>query len=201
MKKIITIMVAILFSSSFAQAEQGKFRFGAEAGYAWVDIGAEDTAAYIARISGSTVSYSYDKADLAGRVYVQYGINKEFSAELGYLKTASLDATYTISGASATESYEATGFDLAAIYQADNGFYGKAGIHDTEIDGSATVTISGVGYASANATASGTGFLIGAGYEGKIDEKMSLTAGVTYYYSLAGLSGADATFVSVGLRF
>jgi hypothetical protein len=189
----------MLFSFSIAQAEQGKLRFGAELGYAWVDIGAEENARAIAA-AGATVSYTYDKADLAGRLYAQYGLTKEISAEIGYLKTASLDATYRIAGASATESYDASGFDLAGVYQADNGFYGKAGVHSTEVDGKRNILIGSTTYALSG-NASGTGFLAGAGYEGKINNDMSWTAGVTYYDSLGGLSGADATFVSVGLRY
>jgi hypothetical protein len=201
MKKIITIMVAILFSSSVAQAEQGKFRFGAEAGYAWADMGAEENAQALANAVGATVTYSYDKADLMGRVYGQYGINKNLSAEIGYFKSASLDARYTVSGVTVNETYDVNGFDLSGVYQDDSGFYGKAGVHKSEINGDLSVTVSGTRYNIASASQDGTGFLVGVGYEGKIDEKMSWTAGVTYYDSIGGLSGADATFASVGLRF
>ena len=135
-----------------------------------------------------------------GRIYGQYGINKTLSAEVGYFKSSTLDATYTISGASAKESYDVSGFDLSAVYQADGGIYGKAGIHNSEINGAASVTIGGTTYA-AGATASGTGFLVGGGYEGKIDSNMSWTVGITYYDSVGGVSGSDVTFVAAGLRF
>ena len=173
---------------------------GVEAGYGFADLGAQETAQELANLSGSTVTYTYDKADVMGRIYGQYGINKTLSAEVGYFKSSTLDATYTISGASAKESYDVSGFDLSAVYQADGGIYGKAGIHNSEINGAASVTIGGTTYA-AGATASGTGFLVGGGYEGKIDSNMSWTVGITYYDSVGGVSGSDVTFVAAGLRF
>jgi hypothetical protein len=200
MKKLITIIAMLFITFSLAQAEEGKFRMGVEAGYGFADLGAQETAQELANLSGSTVTYTYDKADVMGRIYGQYGINKTLSAEVGYFKSSTLDATYTISGASAKESYDVSGFDLSAVYQADGGIYGKAGIHNSEINGAASVTIGGTTYA-AGATASGTGFLVGGGYEGKIDSNMSWTVGITYYDSVGGVSGSDVTFVAAGLRF
>ena len=199
-KLIIGIFALVLFQSQSLKAEEGKFRIGVEAGYAYADLGADKTAQELANLAGTTVTYTYDKADLMGRIYGQYGINETLSAEVGYFNSAPLDATYTISGASAKESYDVSGFDLSAVYQADGGIYGKAGIHNSEINGAASVTIGGTTYA-AGATASGTGFLVGGGYEGKIDSNMSWTVGITYYDSVGGVSGSDVTFVAAGLRF
>ena len=195
LKLLPLIFFLLAFNSGIAQSEEGKFRFGVEVGYGFADLGADETAKELATLSGSTVTYTYDKADLMGRIYGQYGISKNISAELGYFKSASLDATYTISGASATESYDIAGFDLSAVYHSDQGFYGKAGVHDSEINGNASVTIGGTTYA-AGATASGNGFLLWAGYEWE-----SYTFGITYYDSVGGVSGSDVTFASIGYRF
>ena len=193
--KALPLVLSLLVFSGIAQSEEGKFRFGVEVWYGFADLGADETAKELATLSGSTVTYTYDKADLMGRIYGQYGISKNISAELGYFKSASLDATYTISGASATESYDIAGFDLSAVYHSDQGFYGKAGVHYSEINGNASVTIGGTTYA-AGATASGNGFLLGAGYEWE-----SYTFGITYYDSVGGVSGSDVTFASIGYRF
>jgi hypothetical protein len=200
-KLIIGIFALVLFQSQSLKAEEGKFRIGVEAGYAYADLGADKTAQELANLAGTTVAYTYDKADLMGRIYGQYGINETLSAEVGYFNSAPLDATYTISGASAKESYEFAGFDLSAVYQADSGIYGKAGIHSSKIDGAASLAIGGTTYNLGSSTDTGTGFLVGAGYEVKIDSDMSWTIGVSYYDSAGGVSGADVTFISAGLKF
>lgn len=199
-KNLFIVVFFVFATSGLANSEEGKFRIGIEAGYGFADLGAPETAQELANLSGSTVTYTYDKADLMGRIYGQYGINKNISAEIGYFKSDTLDATYTISGASAKESYDVSGFDLAAVYQGNEGFYVKAGIHNSEINGAASVTIGGTTYA-AGATASGTGFLVGAGYEWKLQDNMSATLGVTYYDSIGGVTDADVTLVSAGVRF
>ena len=50
-----------------------------------------------------------------GRIFSDYAFSPEISAEVGYFFTGSLYATYTISGASATESYDAMGIDAAVV--------------------------------------------------------------------------------------
>ena len=75
-KLIIGIFALVLFQSQSLKAEEGKFRIGVEAGYAYADLGADKTAQELANLAGTTVTYTYDKADLMGRIYGQYGINE-----------------------------------------------------------------------------------------------------------------------------
>lgn len=201
MKKILTILTIIALTTFGAKAEEGKFRFGVEGGYGFADIGADETAAEIASVAGTT-TYTYDKADLMGRLFVQYGITSETSVELGYFRSAALDATYTVSGASATESYTAQGFDISGVYKpSDEGFFGKAGVHRSTLDGASTITIGGTTYNLAAATETGTSWLAGAGYEGNLQDGMKWRAGVTHYNAIGNVSGADVTFVYAGIIF
>lgn len=195
-------MLSILILSTFsANAEQGKLGFGVEGGYGFADIGADKTAAEIASVAGTT-TYTYDKADLMGRLFVDYGLSQNINVELGYFRSAALDATYTVSGASATESYTVNGFDVSGVFKpSDEGFFGKAGVHRSTLDGSATVTINGVGYATATASQTGTNFLVGAGYEGSLQDNMKWRVGVTYYNDVGDVSGADVTLVYAGIKF
>jgi hypothetical protein len=201
-KKIIALMISLIAIPTFAQSKEGKFSFGVDAGLAKADIGAEESARELSRLSGRAVSYSYEQSTLTGRVYVDYGINKDFSVELGYFRSASLDANYRSGADTAKESVTTKGYDLAAVYKPkEQGYFGKAGIHKSELDGQASITIAGLGTFTGSGSEKGNGWLVGAGYEGKIDDNMSWRAGITYYDSLGGLSSGDATFLYVGLKF
>ena len=198
--KITAILLAVFFMPAVSMA-QTKAGFGVEAGYAWVDTRAEENAQYIANISGRTTTVTYDEADLAGRIYGYYNFNNQFGIQVGYFKTASLDQTHTNNSLSATASYDATGVDLAGVFKPNNsGFYGKAGIHQSKVNGAASVTIGGDTVAL-SASDSGSGYLVGIGFESPVDKNMSWTVGITYYDSLGGLDQADATFVNIGLKF
>ena len=76
--------------------------------------------------------------------------------EEAYIGTSSVDAKYTISGSSATESYDVYGFDISGVVKDPSGFFGKAGIHSATMDGAATLTIGGTAY-TVTAEAKGTG--------------------------------------------
>jgi len=199
--KTITLLLLSLLLIPSISAAQTKSGFGIEGGYAWVDTKAEENAQTIANLSGRTTTVTYDKADIAGRIYGYYDINNQFGLQIGYFKTASLDQTHTNSAGSATISYDATGVDLAGVFKPNNsGFFGKVGVHQSKVNGAASATIGGTSY-RLSAADSGHGFLAGIGFESPIDKNMAWTFGVTYYDNLGGLSDANATFVSVGLKF
>ena len=50
MKKLITIIAMLFITFSLAQAEEGKFRMGVEAGYGFADLGAQETAQELANL-------------------------------------------------------------------------------------------------------------------------------------------------------
>lgn len=195
MKKFI-ILICLLIPSSLL-AKEGESHFGIDFGYGFLDIGADQTAQNIANLSGSTVTYTADEATWVGRGYYDYGITDNFYGEIGYFFSGELNAKYNLSGASATEAYSANGIDFAAgIRDDESGLFFKVGGHSSEVDGKASITISGTTYA-ANAAASGTGFLIGGG----IDFKDNSRFGYTYYSNLGGLTDADVGLIYYGYRF
>ena len=195
MKKIffvVSLSFIALFNISSSYAEN--LRFGAEGGITWADMRAEETAQTLANLSGSTVTYTYDEATWMGRVFADYELSTEMSLEVGFFFTGSLDAKYTISGSSATESYNGRGVDVAAVFKQDEMFF-KAGMHSSELEGDATLTIGGTTY-SVSDTISGSGYLIGAGLE--MDENR---AGVTYYADVGGDADSDMVFLYYGVLF
>jgi hypothetical protein len=201
LKKIAPLLACsvIGFSGNAVASDDGRLSVGVEGGYAFVDIGAPNTAQTLANLSGSTVTYTYDKADLYSRIFMGYDITEQMTAEVGYFASADLNATYRISGASVTEAYSARGLDFSIIYKpVETGFFGRIGMHSSEISGAASLTIGGTTYA-AQASKSGTGYLLGGGYEAAMGGGLAWRASFTYLDSLGGLSGADASLYSISI--
>jgi hypothetical protein len=199
--KIIALMISLIAMPTFAQAKEGKARFGLDAGYAYADIKAEETCRDIGAVT--SVSCTWDNATPTLRAFVDYGIQKNLAVELGYFVTDSLDATYTVSGASAAESSKAQGFDLSLVYKQndDQGFFVKGGVHRAKVDGEASLRIGSTTYSLGSGSETGISWLAGLGYEGKINDTTSWRAGLSYYNDLGNVSGADATLVYVGVVF
>ena len=143
MKKLLT-GITLIAGASLASAEN---YVGADGGYGFVDIKAEQTAQTLANISGSTVNVVYDRGALSGRLYFGFGLAENIAVELGYFASANATAKYTISGASATENYSANGFDAGLVYKpSEDGVFFKAGFHSSTVEGDGSVTIGGTTY-------------------------------------------------------
>lgn len=195
MKNIIRTIYGFLFSVVFVtNVIAENVRLGVEGGLLWADMRAEETAQTLANLSGSTVTYTYDKATWAGRVFADYELSTETALEVGFFFTGSLDATYTISGASATEGYDATGVDVAAVFKSDDVYF-KAGMHRSELNGVASLNIGGTTY-NVSETISGNGFLFGGGIE--VD---GTRIGYTYYSDVGGDSDSDMSVITYGVFF
>ena len=191
MKKLHSLLIVFLLISNSAYAE---LKMGVEGGLTFADIRAEETAQILANASGSTVTYEYDKATWMARVFGDYAINSDIHAEIGYFLSGSLDATYKISGSQATESYDAMGIDFAIVLHTNEAFF-KAGMHSSELNGAASLTIGGTRYAVTESI-SGSGFLVGGGFESD-DSRY----GLTYYSDMGGDADSDMTFLSYGIKF
>ena len=187
--KLCFILMTVIGTSANAEV-----KFGIEGGFGFADMRAQQTAQTLANLSGSTVSYTYDEATWMGRIFADFPVVDQVNAEIGYFFTGSLDATYTISGASAKEGYDAMGVDAALVFKQDS-LYLKAGMHQSELNGNGSLTIGGTTY-NVSETISGSGFLAGAGFE--VNEARY---GLTYYSDVGGDSNSDVTFIYAGLKF
>ena len=201
---ILLVFLCLFVNSAKAVDLDTKGYFGVDVGYAFTDLKAEQTAQKLANLSGSTVSYTEDAATAYARLYYGYPINDKLDIQAGYFNTSSITATYTIGAASASESYEASGFDASFKYRPskDNGFYGKLGTHYSELTGLASITIGGTTYNIASAKASGIGMMYGIGYDfGKNENGAGWKVGYDFYSSIGGLSNADFGLMYVGYNF
>lgn len=190
------IFLLTLSLSSFVKAEDN-ISVGIDVGYGFLDVGAADTAQAIANIAGSTVNYEADTGAWLGRLYGDVEIIDSLYIDVGYFLTGSVDAKYTLSGVTATESYSANGVDASLMFkEGKEGFFLKGGLHSSTVDGVANIIINGTVYA-VSAAASGTGFLFGGGYDFADNSRI----GYTYYSDLGGLSKADLGYIYLGYRF
>ena len=187
--KLSLIGLLLFLNSALAEV-----KMGVEGGLTYADMRAEETAQSLANASGSTVTYEYDEATWQGRIFADMEVTPEVHVEIGYFLTGSLDATYTISGASATEGYNAMGIDLAAVIYRDDIFF-KAGMHSSELEGNAKLTIGGTTY-NVSETISGSGYLVGGGMQ--VDDSRF---GLTYYADVGGDTDSDMVNIYYGLLF
>ena len=183
---------------------QSKSYFGIDAGYAFVDLKAEETAQDIANLSGNSVYYEEDQAALYMRIYYGHAISDSLDLQAGYFNTSDITAKYYIGTDSASESYEASGFDASFKYRPsiDDGIYAKIGVHYSELTGSASVTIGGTTYDIASARSSGTGLMYGFGYDfGRNENGSGWKIGYDFYDTIGGIVGADFGLLYLGYNF
>tara|TARA_B100002019_G_C21177173_1_gene551738 strand:+ start:461 stop:1036 length:576 start_codon:yes stop_codon:yes gene_type:complete len=189
-----TVKLSLIGLLLFLNSALAEVKMGVEGGLTYADMRAEETAQSLANASGSTVTYEYDEATWQGRIFADMEVTPEVHVEIGYFLTGSLDATYTISGASATEGYNAMGIDLAAVIYRDDIFF-KAGMHSSELEGNAKLTIGGTTY-NVSETISGSGYLVGGGMQ--VDDTRF---GLTYYADVGGDTDSDMVNIYYGLMF
>ena len=195
-RSLLAFFVVLALGTNQLKAEPGEVHFGVDGGLTYAELKAEETAQELANLSGSTVTYTYDEATWAGRVYADYGVAENMDVEVGFWLTGSLDATYTISGASASESYDMSAIDISVNYDlVGSPFFVKGGVHQSTLNGAAEITIGGTKYDIADSI-SGTGWLLGGGVEVE-----NSRYGLTYIANVGGDSDSSTAFAYYGIRF
>ena len=195
-KGLFAFFAVLALGTNQLKAEPGEFHFGIDAGLTYADMKAEETAQQLANLSGSTVTYTYDEATWAGRLYVDYGVAENMDVEVGFWLTGSLDATYTIGANSASECYDMSAIDVSLNYNlVGSPFFVKGGVHQSTLNGAAEIKIGATTYDIADSI-SGTGWLLGGGM--KVGNSRY---GVTYIANVGGDSDSSTAFGYYGIRF
>ena len=195
-KGLFAFFAVLALGTNQLKAEPGEFHFGIDGGLTYADMKAEETAQQLANLSGSAVSYTYDEATWAGRLYVDYGVAENMDVEVGFWLTGSLDATYTIGADSASESYDMSAIDVSLNYNlVGSPFFVKGGVHQSTLNGAAEIKIGATTYDIADSI-SGTGWLLGGGM--KVGNSRY---GVTYIANVGGDSDSSTAFGYYGIRF
>tara|TARA_B100001057_G_scaffold11564_1_gene10982 strand:+ start:314 stop:901 length:588 start_codon:yes stop_codon:yes gene_type:complete len=195
MKKIFYYVCILSFIFLNNLKAQDDFTFGIDGGWGFLDLGADDTAQILANATSRTTSYTEDSGAFVIRPFIQYGLDENNAFEIGYFFTGDVSATYTNSSGSASEDYNASGFDLSYLYTLDE-FTFKVGVHTSEVTGAATLNMGGTNVAVGGAT-SGSGALVGLNYN--LDKNTYV--GLQQYSNVGGDDAADIIYLSYGYKF
>ena len=179
---------------------------GFDAGWASVDQKplVDALGQSLANASGHTVSVVYDQATSAGRVFAGWNVAQGVDVEVGYLQSGDLAATYTGTTAgnaaySLKTDMSVSGFDVAAVWWPTENIFIKGGAHSTEAELSLSANVSGT-TATYTTSESGTGLLVGIGYEAALSKDINWRTAYTYYDKLGGMSDANSHNYTVGLK-
>ncbi|KAF1044504.1 MAG: hypothetical protein GAK35_01703 [Herbaspirillum frisingense] len=140
------------------------------------------------------------------RAMIGYQFNKNLALELGYFATDDFKQSGTVPGTSATydAKADAKGADLAVVYKFTEfvpGLFLKAGATYSKVSASATARVNGAAIASASDSVSGTGYLVGLGYEFTVSQNLGARLGYTRYEKLGGENDNKLNMFSVGLKY
>jgi hypothetical protein len=202
MKNWLVVSSVVLVMSS-AQAQN---YVGLELGSAYPDLDGmiSDNKSFIEDETGNPVSTSKDKTVPAFRIFGGKAANQNLDIELGYLSTGDMRVTYR--GVDAgddlrwTQDFSASGFDLAAVYKPfEKGFFIKAGMHATRGKVKIKLYENGLLDGVESDSASGTGLLMGVGYEAPVSKGVNLRGSYVRYQRMAGESDYDLDMVTLGL--
>ena len=200
----LVLTVGNLPTIAYGQTQNDPMYFVVSGGLAFADVSetANTNGQALANALGQTVTVEYDRASWIGRLAGGYEIADSLSLEVGYIMTGDIDIEYSIPGAKVTESYNGNGLDFALKLDfEDSGAFLKAGIHNSDLNAKATVTLSGSTVASAAATASGTGTLIGGGFEQQAPNGEITYWGYDLYMNIGDVDDANFGMLYYGWRF
>lgn len=180
---------------------------GIDAGYAYVNADAQDTADGLASILGGSVTVTQDTSAFIGRVYAGYNINKNFGFEVGYLKTSDVETTASgIAGNGVAYRGNAdlsvSGFDYALLIKPIetrglDGLFAKVGGHYSET--SYDWSLTGTSTVSGETDEDGSGFLVGIGYEAPLANGLDARVTYTYYDNISGVSDNNSSVITFGV--
>lgn len=165
-------------------------------------------ASGLVSVVGGSATSVQDTGMGVGRFFGGMNFNENVGAEIGYVMTSTANASFSgvSSGSvaySGTATQKASGLDFSALIRPGtatglNGLFLRAGGHSMSVQTDVTL-LTGSGSGASSATKSGTGGLIGIGYDGKINDKLDFRVAYTSYSTIGGVSGNDVSLFTIGL--
>jgi hypothetical protein len=211
-KKLIPIFAALFVTAAATSsfAEEKKFYVGAEVGSASVENRAQESANELVAALGGSATVTQTVRNGAGRIFVGLELHEHVDVEVGYIQ--SQDFKTTVAGRSGggvnyagTGTVSVNGFDYSVLLRPSkasgfNSVFLRVGQHDYESKSSVSLTAGGNTVTLPNLTESGNGTMLGLGFDWNFEKNTSVRFAVTQLNKMSGVKGADATFVSVGLK-
>jgi hypothetical protein len=204
---IYALLSAIIFAEFnpvFASDYQSGFYAGIEAGGAYVQNETSAVASGLVNSLGGSASATQNSTVGVGRIFAGYKVIPNIDLEVGYFSSASDTVNFlgTTGGGTAYSGsigVTAKGFDYSVLLRPNvatgiNNLFLRLGGHSSKLDGTASINGS-----SASASISGSGYLVGLGYDGVISQNLDWRLGITSYQNLAGVSSASVTVYTIGI--
>jgi OOP family OmpA-OmpF porin len=200
--------VALAFASIGLAAHAEGFYMGAGVGFNKVDNSlSEFNTAMLNAVGGSIVS-TQETGVQNLRLLGGYKINENFAVEVGYVNSSKWDLNFS-GVSSGNVAYNGngnisfSGLDVAAVVRPGassgyNNFFATIGLHNYKAKVGVTFTVNGTPYTT-NTSETGTGTLLGIGYDLKIDKGLDLRFTATRLNKLAGDSDSNTTNIGIGL--
>ncbi|MBG7620554.1 porin family protein [Herbaspirillum sp. AP02] len=188
-------VVSVTASAQAVKSGQG-FYVGLEGGAAHYDLDVERSPGTIEKNDAGMFRFGGG-----------YQFTPNFSVEMGYFRIGATSVEKTDHFSRDSAKARVSGFDLTASYKFSNvlpGLYFKGGITQAKLTEDAHYEYRDLGFSgsvSERASKSGTGYLLGLGYEYDLSEIVSINGGYTRYEDLAGHSNADVNFFAAGLKY
>lgn len=149
---------------------------------------------------GAPVDTSKDSVVSALRIFGGMALSPRLDIELGYLSTGNISISYSRNPERWTQDFNATGFDLAAVYKPfDTGFFVKGGVHATKSKVKNNEYQNDALVFADTGTESGTGFLLGVGYQAPVAKGLNLRGSFVRYQRISGESDFNLNMVTLGL--
>lgn len=209
------LLVAALFAAAtttgaFAQSSQFKpgFYAGVELGYATVKDQTQESANTLVGILGGSATVTQDSSIFDGRIFGGYKIIENIDIEVGYAQsgTVSQTASGRTSGNvaySGNVDISYNGFDYSILLRPSistglNNLYFRVG--GTYLTQKASASLSAAG-ASASTTqnTSGSGYILGLGYDIPLTKSVDVRAAYNYLGNIAGVSNSYSNRFSIGI--
>lgn len=211
MKKLLLSVGLISAAASFgvnAQSFVARPYAGLEIGVSSVQNRAQENANSLVSQLGGSASVTQNTAMYDGRVFGGYKVIENIDLELGYVMTS--NATSNASGITrGSVAYTAqaktyyNGLDYSVLLRPsvstglNNLFLRVGGTYLTQNN---TVSAStGYGSASTWNNVSGSGYIVGLGYDVPIDKTFDFRAAYNYLGNISGISANTTNRFSVGL--
>jgi hypothetical protein len=214
MKNLLILVFCIVGLIGTAQSQSLKSKWSAGIDYGSAKVQNQTTEAatsFVSRLGGS-VSITQSSSISNFRIYGGYTLDENLGFELGYNNTSDVNLTYSGTSGStySNRAYSGnigmkyTGFDYSALIRPSissgwNNMFFRVGMHnlDAKVSGTIAVSTTSVAYSS---TTSGSGPMIGIGYDTKVSDDIDLRAQYTRLTKVAGVSGSDSNMYMIGVR-
>ena len=212
MKKNLLLASLLVVTSSTVMAQNSNFKAGPyagiEFGFAMLKDQSQSTANDLVRILGGTATVTQSKSIFDGRIYGGYKLIENIDLELGYTQSNTISQTAvgrTGAGIAYTGNADISygGLDYSILLRPSlstgfNGLFFRAG--GTYLTQQDKTTVAGGGAAaSATSNTSGSGYLLGLGYDIAITKSLDARLGYNYVGNIAGVANNYSNRFSIGI--